>query len=188
VSEPLILEHPYNRDHACLGCAYRCECRDVPLTCDTCGASFPPRNYNGTNLAYCSSTCDPVPQTWGDPFVRDHTYRPGCCDTPDYMHAQAPQVIDRVEAAALGLGGRRTWPREPVADVPPALATLAPRVITRNLHDGGLHLRSRVAGQLVAADRCAGTTAPFERLKTIPEWAEDAMCAICWPGRRGPLS
>ena len=182
-------DHPYNRDHACLTCQYRCACRDVPLTCETCGTVYPPRGWSGTPIEFCSKECDPnLALRWASPFVDTHLYAPGCCEVPDYMHVQAPRTVDRVEAASLGLGGRRTWPREPVADVPPALAALAPRVITRNLHDGGLHLRSQVAGQLVADDRCAGTTAPFARLRTVPEGAGDAMCAICWPTRRGPVS
>jgi len=101
-----MTDHPYNRDHACLGCQYRCACRDVPLTCDSCGVTFSARTYNGTDLAFCSAACDPLPRVWGDRFVRDHEYRPDCCETPDYMHEQAPRVVNRVEAAALGLGRR----------------------------------------------------------------------------------
>jgi len=100
------IEHPYNRDHACLGCAYRCACRDVPLTCETCGTSFPARTYNGTDLAFCSAACDPNPHPWTTQFVRDHLYTAGCCEVADYLHEQAPRVVDRVEAAALGLGRR----------------------------------------------------------------------------------
>ena len=102
-----MIEHPYSRDHACLGCAYRCACRDVPLTCETCGATFPARTYNGTDLAFCSAACDPTSAgRWRDPFVRDHEYAAGCCETADFLHEQAPRLVGRAEAAALGLGRR----------------------------------------------------------------------------------
>jgi hypothetical protein len=104
-----MTEHPYNRDHACLGCQYRCNCRDVPLTCETCGKTFPARLYNGTDLAFCSAACDPNPaRGWGDPFVYDHPYLAGCCEKADYLHAPAPATVNRVEAARLGLGRRKS--------------------------------------------------------------------------------
>ena len=99
------MTHEYNRDHACLGCQYGCTCRDVPLTCDTCGKTFPARHYNGTDLAYCSRACDPHPYPWTTQFVYDHDYAPGCCETPDYLHAR-PRIVGRAEAAGLGLGRR----------------------------------------------------------------------------------
>jgi hypothetical protein len=103
-----VTDHEYSRDHACLSCAYRCACRDVPLTCEVCAKAFPPRAYNGTDLAYCSSTCDPTSaQRWTQPFVF-HEYLAGCCEVADYLHAQAPRVVNRVEAAELRLGRRVT--------------------------------------------------------------------------------
>jgi len=78
------------------------------LTCETCGKTFPARAYNGTDLAFCSSTCDPSPSPWAERFVRDHQYAADCCETPDYLHEQAPRVVNRVEAAALGLGRRQS--------------------------------------------------------------------------------
>lgn len=97
--------HPFERDHTCLGCQYKCACRFVTkLTCDTCGKTFPPRLYNGHDLAYCSAECDPQPVNWtGSVFVQ-HVFVTGCCDAADYMHVQEPFLIDRTEGARLGLG------------------------------------------------------------------------------------
>ena len=186
MSPPPMIEHPYNRDHACLGCAYRCACRERELTCEKCGKTFPPRTYNGTDLAFCSAACDPTSaQRWASPFVFDHLYATGCCEVADYLHAQAPQPVNRVEAAALGLGQR--GPQNPQTDRPMALSALAPRVITRNLSDGRLHLRVPAGGQLIADERCVSTSVEFERIKRIPESTEaDAMCELCWPRGQAP--
>ena len=63
-----------------------------------------------------------------------------------------------------------------------ALSALAPRVITRNLSDGRLHLRVPAGGQLIADERCESTSVEFERIKRIPESTEaDAICELCWP-------
>ena len=113
VEEPMsTLNHPYNRDHACLGCQYGCACRDVPLICDTCGKDFPSRSYNGHDLAFCSAKCDPVPVVWTALFVQ-HAYVAGCCDVADYMHMQEPVLVARAEAARLGLGERPAFGKEP---------------------------------------------------------------------------
>jgi hypothetical protein len=107
MSAERALDHPYNREHACLSCAYTCECRTVMLTCETCGQSFPPRAYTGTSLAFCGPACDPGYATrWATPFVSDHEYVAGSCETADYLHVQAPRLITREEAARLGLGRR----------------------------------------------------------------------------------
>ena len=97
--------HPFDRDHTCLGCQFTCACRLVTeLTCETCGAAFPPRQYNGHDLAYCSAACDPTPVDWTHPVFVQHAFVAGCCDAADYMHVQAPFLVDRSEGARLGLG------------------------------------------------------------------------------------
>ena len=114
VEEPVSVldDHPYNRDHACLGCQYGCACRDVPLICDTCGKEFPPRSYSGHDLAFCSAECDPVPVVWTTLFVQ-HVFVAGCCDVADYMHMQEPVSVARAEAARLGLGEQPAFGTEP---------------------------------------------------------------------------
>ena len=107
-----IMNHPYNRDHACLGCQYGCSCRDVPLICDTCGKEFPPRVYSGHDLAFCSAECDPVPVVWTTLFVQ-HVFVAGCCDVADYMHTQEPFLVSRAEAARLGLGEQPAFGKKP---------------------------------------------------------------------------